>query len=196
LLLATLLIFCCTAPSSDAPETSTVQVNVNAHIAKEGSAPNSEMHFLPDSPAAKNDFTFDSDTTPALPAAGITPNSQPLSRAPVKPATRGNYETARQLGIWYGLMAAGHAAAVYDAYTTRGAISGGYGSEGDPFMRPFSHSNSVYAATQVSPAIMDYLGHRMMTSEHKWMWRMWWAPQVVGSSMSLSAGIHNSRLIR
>ena len=44
------------------------------------------------------------------------------------------------------------------------AVSGGYGQEANPLLRPFAHSNSIYAAKQVSPAVMDYLGKRLMVS--------------------------------
>ena len=75
----------------------------------------------------------------------------------VKPAIGGTYETARQRKIWYGLVAAGSGAAAFDAWTTRRAVSGGYGVESDPLMRPFAHSNAMYAATQISPVVMDFL---------------------------------------
>jgi hypothetical protein len=125
----------------------------------------------------------------------ITPGSQPFSNAPVKPAIQGSYETARQRKIWYGLVVASSGAAAFDAWTTRRAVSGNYGVEGDPLLRPFAHSNAIYAATQVSPAILDYVGHRMMTSHHEWMRKMWWVPQVAGTSFSFGAGIHNYRLV-
>jgi hypothetical protein len=123
----------------------------------------------------------------SLPKA-ISPSSEGFLEIPVKPAARGSYETARQRKIWYGLVAAGHGAAVFDAYTTRRAISRGYGTESNPLLRPFANSNAMYFATQVSPAVMDYLGHRMMTSEHGWMRRIWWVPQVAGTACPLARG--------
>ncbi|HEY1471472.1 MAG TPA: hypothetical protein VGF61_20705 [Candidatus Acidoferrum sp.] len=153
----------------------------------------------PDAPIAKNISAISSNADDASPessnAESITPGSQPFLNAPAKPAIQGTYETARQRKIWYGLVAASSGAAAFDAWTTRRAISGNYGVEGDPLLRPFAHSNAIYAATQVSPAIMDYLGHRMMTNHHEWMRKMWWVPQVAGTSFSLSAGIHNYRLV-
>jgi len=74
-------------------------------------------------------------------------------------------------------------------------VSGNYGVEGDPLLRPFAHSNAIYAATQVSPAVMDYLGHRMMTSNHQWMRKLWWVPQTAGMGFSLGAGVHNYGLV-
>ena len=108
---------------------------------------------------------------------------------------RGSYETERQRKIWYGLMAASHGAAVLDAWTTRRALSSGYGTEGDPLMRPFAHSNGLYAAAQVSPAVMDYVGHRMMHSNHAAIRRFWWVPQAAGAGFSFGAAVHNYRLV-
>jgi hypothetical protein len=104
-------------------------------------------------------------------------------------------ESPRQRKIWYSLMAAGHGAAAFDAWSTRRAVSGGYGTEGDPLLRPFAHSGAMYAATQVSPAIMDFIGRRMMTSNHGLMRRFWWVPQAAGAGFSFGAGIHNYRAV-
>ena len=142
---------------------------------------------LPDAPLPKEEAEASSSS--------ITAAADPLLKTPVKPAARGSYETARDRKIWYGLVALGHSAAVFDAYSTRRAISGNYGVEADPVMRPFANSNALYFATQVTPTILDFVGHRMMTSEHPWMRRVWWVPQVAGSSLSLGAGIHNYRLV-
>jgi hypothetical protein len=154
---------------------------------------------LPNAPIAKSVSAISSNADDASPESSssesITPGSQPFSNAAIKPAIRGTYETARQRKTWYGLVAASSGAAAFDAWTTRRAVSGNYGVEGDPLLRPFAHSNAIYAATQVSPAILDYVGHRMMTSHHEWMKKMWWMPQVAGASFSLGAGVHNYRLV-
>jgi hypothetical protein len=105
-----------------------------------------------------------------------------------------SYESPRQRKIWYGLIATSHGAAAFDAWSTRRALSTDTGVEEDPLLRPFAHSNALYAATQVSPAVMDYIGHRMMTSNHPLLRRFWWIPQTAGASFSLGAGIHNYRL--
>jgi len=112
----------------------------------------------------------------------------------VKPATTESYETPRQRKIWYGLIAASTGAAALDAWTTRRAINGGYGVENDPIQRPFAHSGAIYATTQITPLIMDYVGHRMMRSSHPWVRRAWWVPQAASASVSLGAGIHNYRM--
>ena len=153
----------------------------------------------PDAPIAKNVSAISSNVDDGSPESSssesITPGSQPFSNAAIKPAIHGTYETARQRKIWYGLVAASSGAAAFDAWTTRRAVSGNYGVEGDPLLRPFAHSNAIYAATQVSPVVMDYLGHRMMTSNHPWMRKLWWVPQTAGMGFSLGAGIHNYGLV-
>jgi hypothetical protein len=180
---------------SDAPKPSGDQPNLVSSHSEETAAIKTEDHSLPDAPVAKLDSATDPDSVASGGPESILPKSDPLSSVPVKPAIRDSYETARQRQIWFGLMAAGHGAAVFDSYSTLRAVSGGYGVEGDPLLRPFAHSNAMYAATQVSPAILDYLGHKMMNSNHGWMRRFWWVPQAAGTSLSFSAGIHNSRLV-
>lgn len=131
----------------------------------------------------------------ALAAAEASPDS--LSSAssfpvePVKPAATGSYETSRERKLWYALSFAGHGAAGLDAWTTRRAITQGYGTEANPLLRPFAHSNLLYAATQVSPAVLDFVGHHMMTSRHPLLRRVWWLPQSAGTAVSLFAGAHN-----
>ncbi len=117
------------------------------------------------------------------------PAAQPF--LPVKPMLTRPRETPRQRKIWYGLAVAAHSGAAFDAWSTRRAISSGYGQEANPLMRPFASSNAIYMATQVSPAFMDFLGKRMMVSQHRWVRKMWWLPQAAGASMSFAAGAHN-----
>lgn len=189
--LATLLLFCCVSATLDTTCSPSDQPTVIANHSEEVVTGKTATLSLPDAPVAKTETAATDSTSAEM----IAPAGGPLLSAPVKPAARGTYETARQRKIWYGLMAAGHSAAVFDAYTTRRALSGNYGVESDPLMRPFAHSNAIYFATQASPAVMDYVGRRMMTSSHPWMRRMWWVPQVAGTGVSLSAGVHNYRVV-
>jgi len=124
-------------------------------------------------------------------AEPITLNAAAQPFQPVKPVLTRPRETARQRKIWYGLMVAGSSGAAFDAWSTHRAVVGGYGQESNPFLRPFAHSNAIYAATQVSPAFMDFLGKRMMVSQHGWVRKIWWLPQVGGASFSFAAGAHN-----
>jgi hypothetical protein len=124
-----------------------------------------------------------------------TPAATPISIAPMKPFAGRSSETATQRKLWYALSFTGSGAAAFDAWSTRRAISQGYGVEANPMLKPFAHSGMLYAATQVSPLVMDYLGKRMMGSQHRLLRKMWWLPQAAGSSVSLFAGVHNTRLV-
>src|SRR6266566_2166946 len=106
--------------------------------------------------------------SPSAPEPKVTSEAEPAvlrsSAEPVQPvrATAGRPgESPRQRKTWYGLMAAAHAAAGFDAWTTRRAISSGYGREANPFLKPFASSNAIYAAIQVSPSFMDFLSKRV-----------------------------------
>ena len=127
----------------------------------------------------------------------IGPRSKPLPlpEAP-KAAFRGALETPRERHVWYALAFTSHTAAAFDAWSTRRAITSGAGTEANPLLRPFSHSSALYAAIQVSPAVMDYFGRRMMHSPHPWVRKMWWLPQSAGTAMSIAAGVHNVRIVR
>jgi hypothetical protein len=140
---------------------------------------------LPDAPIAKADASIE-------PASSATP----FSSAPIKSALERPVPTPRQQKLWYTFMAVSHGAAAFDAWSTRRAISGGYGTEGDPLLRPFAHSNAIYAATQVSPAVMDYVGRRMLTSTHPTLRRFWWVPQVAGAGLSFGSAVHNYSLVQ
>jgi len=149
-------------------------------------------HTKPDAPTSK--LTSKTEVDFGLRAS--TAGGGPIFLTPVKPSTTDGYETPRQRKIWFGLMAASHGAAAFDAWTTRRALSGGYGVEGDPLQRPFAHSGAIYATTQVAPLVMDYLGHRMLRSRHAWMRQAWWVPQAASASVSLGAGLHNYRVVK
>ncbi len=172
-------------PTSDLPKSATADSPVLAKIvASESVKDLAARPALPDAPIAKSE-------------AAAEPGSiaiKPFSNSALKPAMERPVPTPRQQKLWYTFMAVSHSAAAFDAYSTRRAISGNYGTEGNPLLRPFSHSNAIYAATQVSPAVMDYVGRRMMTSSHPTLRRLWWVPQVAGAGFSFSAGMHNYAL--
>jgi len=143
---------------------------------------------LPAVPEAKvkTDAELAAEPIPARPAF--------LPGTPLRPATKRYSETASQRKIWYALAAAGHTAAVLDAWSTRRVLSGNYGTEQNPLLRPFAHSGVLYAATQVSPLMMDYLGKRMMTSRNSLVRKMWWLPQSAGAGFSFAAAAHNAAI--
>ncbi len=160
----------------------------DAAEAKDSSAVDSSaVRELPSMPKPKVDSDAGAD--------GVTANVA-LAIQPVKPAYTRPRETRGQRVAWYTLVAAGHGAAAFDAYSTRLVVGGNYGMETNPLLRPFSHSGAMYAATQVSPAVMDYIGKRMMVSENRWVRRLWWLPQAAGSGFSVAAGVHNLGVAR
>ncbi|HKW62958.1 MAG TPA: hypothetical protein VJN89_10470 [Candidatus Acidoferrum sp.] len=189
MVLATLLLLCVTPQGDDA-----------AKVAAASSA-DSDRQVL--SATVSDTASKDSTAAAVLPSAPepkVKPEAEPapLRSAAAQPflaVRRQPVETARQRKMWFGLMAVSHAGAAFDAWSTRRAISGGYGQEANPFLKPFANSNAIYAATQVSPAVMDYIGKRMMTSQNPWIRKLWWFPQVAGGSMSFAAGVHNVNVV-
>lgn len=147
----------------------------------------------PDAPSPK--IVASNSESDSVPEPGAASSSSSALRTPVKPASNKTYETPRKRAIWYGLMAAGHGTAAFDAWTTRRAVTSGYGVESDPFQRPFANSNAIYATTQVTPLAMDFVGHYMMRSRYPLVRRFWWIPQTASASFSLGAGIHNYRVV-
>jgi len=197
LVLSALVIFCCTALPADIPRSVADSPTL---LVSNSSAPRPDSTAksnLPDAPVPKLSASAgtDSDVSSSSTTVGITPGSESFLNTPIKPAVFRPVESPRQRKIWYALMVTGHSAAAFDAWSTRRAVSGGYGRESDPLLRPFAHSGAMYAATQVSPAVMDYLGRRMMVSHHRLLRRFWWVPQVAGASLSFGAGIHNYRVV-
>lgn len=195
MIIAALLLSCCTTLSAETPRIAEAPSAIELESAAAAEPANETEHAKPDTPlpktliASKAELELDPGSGVAVPAM------DPVLKTPVKAPTTESYETPRQRKIWYGLMAAGHGTAAFDAWTTRRAISGGYGVESDPLQRPFANSGAIYATTQVTPFLMDYLGHRMMRSRHRWMRRSWWVPQAASASISLGAGIHNYNVV-
>jgi hypothetical protein len=100
-------------------------------------------------------------------------------------------ENRRKELIWRGLIVASSGAATFDAWSTRYTISHDGAQEMNPLLKPFAGNGSLYAAIQVAPAALDYVGRKMMYSQHSWMRRMWWAPQSASFVASLFCASHN-----
>ena len=199
MLLATILLMCPFPQTADAVKAVTERpASVSADTTKDSSL----LAALPSTPDPKiktdveiADASNPAPLNPASAAAPITPGNPSLALRPVKPAAKGEYGTGREKKIWYALIAASSGAAAFDAWSTRRAISGGYGTEANPLLRPFSHSGAFYAATQVSPLVLDFVGRKMMTSRYSLLRKMWWLPQSAGTGMSLGAGVHNMGVV-
>jgi hypothetical protein len=190
LIFTAMVVFCCSTLAADSPRTAPAAAVVAVKSTGDSASAEDAKPPKPDVPAPK--LTGD-ETESGL--GGAAPSSSPLVSGPVQPATPDSYETPRKRAIWYGLIAAGHGTAAFDAWTTRKAITGGYGIEGDPFERPFAHSDAIYATTQVTPLVMDYVGYHMMRSRYSLFRKFWWIPQTASASVSLGAGVHNYRIV-
>ena len=190
MVLATLLLIC-SIPQMD--DTAKVVAASNANVER------------PAVPATSDSNSKDATLTaslPSAPVAKVKADPEPVSlRAagqpfqPVRAVRTRPSETPRQRKMWYALTIAGSSGAAFDAWSTHRAVTGGYGQEANPFLRPFAHSNAIYAATQVSPAVMDFLGKRMMVSENPSIRKLWWVPQVLGTSMSFFSAAHNVSIV-
>lgn len=184
MVLATLLLVCAVPQADDAAKVAAAseQQTLSAKVANDDTIKEpTAAAVLPSAPDPK--------AKPEAEPAALRSAAQPFE--PVRPARPRPGETHRQRVMWYGLMALGHGAASFDAWSTRLAISSGHAQEANPFLKPFANSNAIYAATQVSPAFMDFVGKRMMTSQNPWVRKLWWVPQAAGASVSFVAGAHN-----
>lgn len=197
MILPALVLLCCNTLSGDTPPLPTTPSVVAGTTATAGKPTLEADSVKPDAPAPKTALSSSSNTVSEVGSTGetSTPAILPIVNSPVTPAAADSYETPRERKIWYGLMAVSHGAAAFDAWTTRRAVSGGYGVEGDPLQRPFAHSGAIYATTQLTPILMDYLGHRMMRSSHPTIRKAWWVPQAASASVSLGAGFHNYSVV-
>ena len=195
MLLATILLLFPLPQSGDAITAVTERpASVSVDAAKDSSL-SKALPSVPD-PKIKTDAEVAANSNPASVTPGssaepIQPGSAALSFRPGKPAFNREDVSERQKKVWYALTFASSGAAAFDAWSTRRAISGGYGTEANPMLAPFSHSGALYAATQVSPLVMDFIGRKMMTSQYPLLRKMWWLPQSAGTGMSLFAGVHN-----
>ena len=161
-----------------------------------------EEEFLPLAPVSVQPAMLPAEETEALPAEPLplapapmaTPAAMPFISA-ARPMTVSvaqlRAENRRKELMWRGLIVASSGAATFDAWSTRRAITHYGAQELDPLLRPFAGNASLYAAVQVGPAIMDYIGRKMMYSRHEWMRRAWWVPQSASFGLSMFCGAHN-----
>jgi hypothetical protein len=153
------------------------------------------------SPKATTNFpetTANASSAPKAPAVGdlILNSSLPArdSRAAalsLSPIYGSQDHPGRRRREWVALSLAQHGAATFDAWSTRQAVSTGRFEEANPLLRPFAGNSSLYATIQIAPLLFDYLGRRMMTSEHGWLRHSWWIPQALSTGISLGSGAHN-----
>ena len=126
------------AESNLPPAVSSISANDSSLSQPLPSAP--EAKIAADSEVAAGAGTVNSSVAIEPAYTPATPASAPMSIAPAKPFVGRPYETSGQRKLWYALSFTGAGAAAFDAWSTRRAITQGYGVEGNPMLRPFSHS--------------------------------------------------------
>lgn len=152
-------------------------------LAKDLSTPTIGLPLAPELAAHSGDLAEMRKDVFAAPIIAIAP----VTSAP-RPKTEDAF--AKNKKIWYALTIANHSAVAFDAYSTRYAVDRG-ARELNPTLKPFASSNWLYPVTQVSSAAFDYVGRRMMRSNHTVIRKMWWLPQSANAACSLVAGAHN-----
>jgi hypothetical protein len=124
---------------------------------------------------------------------------QPVAAEPIHPVSaipsaRESEPSRATVRSWQILLVGQHAAAVFDAWSTRQALASGNGYERDPLIKPFANSATIYPATQFAPVLFDFLGHKMMRSHNPYLRRAWWLPQAASFAGSIWCGSRNLRV--
>jgi hypothetical protein len=112
--------------------------------------------------------------------------------APHKKTIGEEHPTA--IKYWRGLAIASSSAASFDAWTTRRNIETGHFKEENAWLKPFAGNASLYAVMQVRPVLFDYVGHRMLRSNKKWVRNLWWVPQTAQTAANFWCGAKNMSL--
>ena len=135
-------------------DSATMSVATDAAKSDAAKTDSSSAVSLPSAPAPK----IAADNSTAIPGESSSLAAEPIQpAAPIQPANppkfaiRTRVETPTQKVAWTGLAILGHGAAGFDAYSTRKAISGGFGSESNPLLRPFAHSNALSPSSTTPP---------------------------------------------
>jgi hypothetical protein len=126
-------------------------------------------------------------TAPTVVSPALILAVQPV--APRKKTLKEEHPTA--LKIWKGLAVAQSSAATFDAWTTRRNIETGKFVETNSWLKPFAGNASLYAVMQVRPVLFDYVGHRMLRSNKKWVRNLWWVPQTAQTVTNIWCGAKN-----
>jgi len=164
-------------PDLIAPTVSLDPVQAGEPLPTSGSRASAELLSVPD---------LHGEDIAAAPLSLSGSGSMPLPKSQLQDRSK-----KLQHREWLVLSIAQHGAATFDAWSTRHAVSGGKAQESNPILRPFAGNASIYAAIQVGPVVFDYLGRRMMTSQHGWARHTWWILQAVSTVTSLASGAHN-----
>ena len=186
-------------PQTVVPATADRPAASTASVEEAQTAQPAENLTLADASASEETAPFQPGRlalTPAAVAAPAAASPAPFSpaiapaMAPRRPVFAGHVTDGKKKA-WLGLAIVQHSAATFDAWSTRRAITRNGAQELNPLLKPFAGNNSIYAATQIGPALLDLLGRRMMTSRHPLLRHTWWLPQVLGTAASVAGATHN-----
>lgn len=133
----------------------------------------------------------------ALTHVWLTADAADLAIEPAASPVQKEKQTAvstREVRFWQTLTVSQHSSALFDAWSTRKALTSGNGYERNPLLRPFAQSATIYPATQIVPFALDFLSYRMMRSNHRLLRRTWWVPQTVSIIGSAWCGTRNLRV--
>jgi hypothetical protein len=138
--------------------------------------------------AAAPSTLMSANAAPVLPPVEPVRATTMIVRASTPERSRGAIRT------WQALLVAQHSAAVFDAWSTRKALTSGNGYERDPLLKPFVNSATIYPATQAAPLLFDFLGYKMMSSHNRYLRHTWWLPQAASFAGSIWCGSRNLRV--
>src|SRR5258706_3602231 len=131
--------------------------NVASEVSAEAGKDAAGSGSLPSMPTPKAKTDADADgvnssvAANVAGAAAVQPPRVTLSMQPVKQAYTRPRETRGQRIAWYTLAVTGHGAAAFDAYSTRRALSRGYGTGSKPFLSPVWKFQCLDSAPPGSP---------------------------------------------
>jgi hypothetical protein len=154
-------------------------------------APDTSTAISTDVAEPANSASVSESRTPEASSQGPGLTAHGASAGPLSLSLLQDHSERLRHRDWLALSITQHGAATFDAWSTRDVIASGQGRELNPMLRPFAGNGSLYAVAQVGPIVFDYLGRRMMTSQHNWIRRAWWVPQAVNTIVLLASGAHN-----
>jgi hypothetical protein len=153
-------------------------------------------NFMPDAPS-ESIANAEPNPDPSLVTAPRVLNPALIMNTPVTTPTRRKSvaeEHPTAIKYWRGLTIASSSAAAFDAWTTRRNIETGRFKEENTWLKPFAGNSSLYAVMQVRPVVFDYVGHRMLRSNKKWVRNLWWVPQTAQTAANFWCGAKNMSL--
>ncbi len=154
-----------------------------------------DTRTVADLPSAPSNYaTVSAGKMPMPPTespSAFSPAAAPIRSVAKAPGDGGQNARARDKRFWLILTATQHAAATFDAVTTRRKTGTGRYREDNPLLRPFAGNASLYAVVQIGPVLLDFAGRRMQKSNVRFVRQLWWLPQSAQTATHLAFGAWN-----